>query len=241
MSSPETAPAGDDSAVEPSVEGEAPDGASEVGDGNSEVPDGFIEKARFNGLMGRFNQEQSAKQKLEAELDELRTELESLRVEASKETQSVSDEDLKSEVAALRDLLLEERREAARNRALEKYPEAKAFADLIVGNSPEDFEDMAREVSERIRGLAPSADAGTGDSGEASDESGTGGEAAGDSTTNSDEGGSTEPPVAGGAATFTGAGTVQDRVAEAVKAGDFGALLRAKLEGVEAGAYTPLA
>lgn len=41
------------------------------------------------------------------------------------------------------------------NAIFDKYPGARAFADLIVGESEEEVEEMARLVDSRVRALAP--------------------------------------------------------------------------------------
>lgn len=236
MSSPNTAPT-DDAAVETPVGDEAPEVEGEVGSESTHVPDGYIEKNRFDGLMGRFHREQAEKQRLEQELREARERLESLHAQANtSEETPVADEALAQEVAALKQMLMEERLESRRANVLEKYPEAKPFADLIVGDTPEDFEAMAREVAERVRsatgGPAPTAEAPS--------------DTATDVTPPSDAApeapaAPAAPPVTGGAAAFDGGSAVQDRVRQAIDARDFGAYLRAKAEGLASGDVQPLA
>lgn len=235
MSSPNTAPT-DDVAVETPVGDEAPKVEGEVGSESTHVPDGYIEKNRFDGLMGRFHKEQAEKQRLEQELQEARERLESLHAQANtSEETPVADEALAQEVAALKQMLMEERLESRRASVLEKYPEAKAFADLIVGDTADDFEAMAREVAARVRSVA----GGEADADAPSD-------TATDVTPPSDAApeapaAPAAPPVTGGAAAFDGGSAVQDRVRQAIEAKDFGAYLRAKAEGLASGDVQPLA
>ena len=116
-------------------------------DGGSAGGAAVVPVERFNGLMSTYNREKAEAQ---TNIEALQAELEAVRAEMNKETNSVPDDDVKQEVAALRELLLEERRENTLTKALEEYPSAKPFADLIVGGTPEDIREAARLIHERV-------------------------------------------------------------------------------------------
>lgn len=117
---------------------------SAPGEDNEKV----VPAARFNGLMGKFNQTKNA-------LDEANrriAELEAASVPAREETSNVSDTSaLEQQVAALQQMLMQEQVDKARKAAIEEYPEAAPFADLIIADTPEAVKDMARVLAERVK------------------------------------------------------------------------------------------
>jgi len=172
-----------------------------------------IPKERFNGLMSTYNREKAA---WEAEREAMLAENERLS-EAGTES-DVSDEVL-TELQALRQELLNEKLSNARKAAIEKYPGAKPLADLIIGNSPDEIEAMAAEISSRLEGLtapagAPEADA----SGEVEPAPAAAAPVA---------------PQVGGAAAFDADATVDDEMHAALDSKDFGAFLRAAAQRAE--------
>lgn len=120
----------------------APETQGEVGGGSA-----YVEASRFNGLMGRFNQEKARAARLEAELAELKNN----RQEA-KPVVAESDE-----VRQLLEELREERIENARLKVVRENPELTPLADLIVGSSPKEVEEMGRLIASRLKGTAPAA------------------------------------------------------------------------------------
>ena len=60
---------------------------------------------------------------------------------------------LQEKVDQLTQMLYSERLENIRSATLDKYPEAKPFADMIVGNTPEEIEDVARTIADRLKGI----------------------------------------------------------------------------------------
>jgi hypothetical protein len=120
-----------------------------------------VDAARFNGLMGKFNQTQSA-------LDEARRRIAELEAATpAKEEPAVSDTSavsaLESKVNSLTELLLQERLESAKAQAIKDFPGASAFADLIIADSPEAVRDMAKVLHERVQGAKPAVDDGEGE------------------------------------------------------------------------------
>lgn len=230
-----TAPA--DEPAAPSVEDTAPAVGSEVDDGSAGASDvKYVEASRFNGLMGRFNQEKARADRLQAELEALRSQQQSHDKENTEDVSSDELTSLRQQVQQLTEMLTMSQLESARERVLSKYPEARPFADLIIADNPQGLEEMAREISERVKnaGFVPAKP-----TEEATDDSGAPAEGdQGESTPTAPVGSTTPPateaPVTGGGATFDAAATLQDRVADAIKAGNFQAYLAAKRELAEA-------
>lgn len=130
---------------------EAPAPEVEVESGSAgEAPPNVVPADRFNGLMSKY---QSEKSEWDQRFSAMEAELNSLRAK-DQETQEVPNEDvaeLKAQVAGLTELLLNERSEAAREKVLDKYPDAKPFADLIVGGTPEEMEQVASALHDRMQ------------------------------------------------------------------------------------------
>lgn len=232
---PKDAPTNDTAA--PSVEEPAPEIGGEVAEesvGSSEDPK-VVPAERFNGLMRTFNQTQS-------ELNETRTRLAKLEArlneqQTSKEPEApVSDtSSLEARIEQLTEMLTTERRGNALKDALDEYPEAKPFADLIVADTPEDVREMARLIAERAKAANPGT---TQTTEEVTEET----EPAGEETTVAEtEAESTEPPVAGGGAAFSTEASTDDRVVDAIKKGDFASFVNAKWEKTSLGANTAVA
>ena len=57
---------------------------------------------------------------------------------------------LQTQVNSLTSMLMEERLDSARAKAIQDFPGAAAFADLIIADSPEAVRDMARVLHERV-------------------------------------------------------------------------------------------
>lgn len=180
----------------------APDTAAEVGSVDS--PE-VVPATRFNGLMSKYNADKSA---WDAERVALRAELERLQ-SVEEEPTFVSDE-LATEVQALRAELAAERRGNALARAIEKYPEAAPFADLIRGETVADIEAMASELASRMHGLAPTSP-GTAP-------------AADENATTAPVAEAPEVPTIGGAVTVDDTVATDDVIADAVSKKDFSAL-----------------
>lgn len=216
-----------DEAAAPSVEDTAPatEAAVESGSAGGEAS---VPADRFNGLMSTF---QRTKNELEAERTR-RAELEAL-LASREETTNVSDDALRDEVSELRQALAEERMERARDKVLDKYPEARPLADLIVGNSVEDLEAVAATIAERLRGLTPAQTAEVVE--EVTDEANaaaTQESVAGEQVATQEV---QEAPVLGTGGQAPGNEPVGDRVADALQRGDFSAFMQAKYEQLAAG------
>jgi hypothetical protein len=149
---------GPDSAASP-VGDSAPGDGTAVESGSVGAETEMVEAKRFNGLM-------SAHQKALADLESertMRTALEA-RLNQQEETAQVTETNdaTLSEIQQLRKDLQDERLKAARATALERYPDAKPFADLIVGDTPEDIENVAAAIATRFQAIvAPAATAAT--------------------------------------------------------------------------------
>lgn len=135
----------------------APTSGGEVAVGSAGGGD-FIEKARFDGLMSSYNK---TKNELEGRLAAATQEIDSLRAAQEQNGPQVSQTNdiagLQEQVGQLSQLLVKQQIESATKDALEKYPEAKPLADLIVGNSPEEIEDVARTIADRLKGISAGA------------------------------------------------------------------------------------
>lgn len=197
---PEPAPEEDTAAT--SVEVNAPEVQIEVESGSTQ--EAVVPASRFNGLMSTFN-------KMKAEQTELLNELAALRSQP-KETPQVSDE-LQSEVAALRQELREERLTNAKTKILDKYPEAKEFADLFVSDSPEAMESLAKDISERVKRInAPATTTSTETTTEVAEVPAT----------------TPEPSVTAGGATIPDGAPIQEEIANAIKKRSWSDYLGAK-------------
>lgn len=248
MSDALTPPAPSDEPATPSVEVLVPGTDGAVGGGSASSPgEEAIPATRFNGLMSSFNKLQTQAQARETELTEqleaLRTENESLRSpqQHSKETPQPVPENadistLQEQVNQLTQMLVTERLDTAKKAALDAHPEAQPFADLIQADSPEAFEEMARLIADRIKGVTPPASATTDLAAPAA------GEAQAPAAAEQTPAAPAAPaapatpaaPVVGGGTTFDSNASLQDRVSTAIQAGDWSGYLRAKQEAADA-------
>ena len=134
----------------PSVEDPAPVDGTAVASGSAGTADTkMVEAERFNGLMSTF---QRTKSELETER-QLRVALEARLIQ--QEIPQVADS--AEEVAALRAELQEERLERAKVAALAKYPAATPLADLIMGTTAREIEDVTAAIATRLQALIPTA------------------------------------------------------------------------------------
>lgn len=205
----------------PSVEEVAPETTGEANGGSEDGE--LIPVARFNGLMSSFNKAQTRVAALEAEVSELRSGLNS-KPEQEKPA-PVSDE-LLAVVTQLREELTGERMKNARRAVLDDYPEAKPFADLIVADSEEELREMAKVISERVKGIAP-APAGTPEVPVAETTSTTETPAPPGAPVES------EPVITGGGSAIDGDSPLSGRVADAIKNRSFSDFLTARWEQME--------
>lgn len=131
---PETDPAA------PSVEDPAPGDGTAVADGSA--GDSGEWKRRFDGLM-------ASSQRREADL---RAQLEAAqaRIE-SQETPEVADEAVLAKLEAIEERARKAERKVNLREVLDRHPEAKPLADLIVGDTLEDMESVAAAIAERLR------------------------------------------------------------------------------------------
>lgn len=210
------------------LDGVAPATGSEVTGGSAETDlSNYVEKSRFDGLMGTYNREKDTwlkeRQQYEAELASLRNPT------PTQEEAPVADDTALSavndKVDGLVRLLMEERLKNARHEAVEQYPEAKPFADMLVGSTPEEVMQAAANVAERAKTLIPAPVTPAGDG------------------TPAPEGGTAETPpaapVTGGTVAVEGNPSAADKVAQAIANRDWSAFLAAKVE--DATAETQLA
>ena len=196
----------------------APGGEVTVGSAGG---DDYVEKARFNGLMATLNK---TKDDYEARLAAATAEIESLRAAPERQETLVPDTGdigtLQEQVSQLTNMLFAERLEGVRAATLDKYPEAKPFADMIVGNTPEEIEDVARTIADRLKGIT----------GEISPEE----EAATEEVVAPGPAGEAPPtpvaPVIGGGTSSPDDGTLASRKTEALVQGNMGAFLEAAWE-----------
>lgn len=225
----------EDAHVEPesavtSVEDPAPVSEDEVAEDSVGSDGKVIPVDRFNGLMSKFNQTQSELEATRTRLAELEARLTS-NEQRQEEPPPVSDTEnstLQAQVETLTQMLVQERMEGARRQALEEYPEAAPFADLIVADTPDDVREMARLIAERARTANP-ASTSTEEGGEEETETSDTTEATGSETGAATEG-SEEPPVAGGGAAFSSEASAEDRINDAVQKGSFADFINAKWE-----------
>lgn len=134
----------------PSVEDPTPVDGTAVASGSAGTTETkMVEVERFNGLM-------SSHQRALADLEnerQLRVALEARLTQ--QETPQVADS--AEEVAALRAELQEERLDRAKTAALAKYPAAAPLADLIVGTTAREIEDVTAAIATRLQSLVPTA------------------------------------------------------------------------------------
>lgn len=210
----DAAPANDTAA--PSVEDVAPGVTSEVDAGSGS--DRVVPVERFNGLMSSFNKLQSEKAVLERQLSELRS---GLNTKPEEEKPVVPDnDDIRNELSQLRELLLEERMKNVRRSVLDEYPDAKPFADLIVADTEEDLRQMAKLISDRVKGVSPTPQVEVPVEPTATE-------------TVEPEPVQPEAPVVGGGAAYDGESVVEDRVADAIRRRSFSDFLAARFEQME--------
>lgn len=113
----------------------------------------------------------------------------------------------------------------------DRYPHARAFADLIVGDTEEDVEEMAREIDGRVRAVGAASTAAAPATPEPErlslldrmDRSARGPHAAPPAE-------APQVPVIGGGTSYVQESAVQDRVGAAVRKRDFSGFLAAKFE-----------
>lgn len=224
----ETAPEEASAAPDPVGSMEAPEADEAVveasgGDGKS------IPVERFNGLMSKFNKTQAElrqEQEARALLEHRIQELESQQFNQPHTEADVSDPadiaELKEQVSALNQMLLQAQLENAKAKVFEEFPEAKPFADLISASDEESLRALAKDIAERTRGIVPAgkpAESGASEQAEVVEEPPV----------------NPDVPVAG-----SGPGLVsqpvgnQEKVAEAIKKRDFLAFLAAKREAAGA-------
>ena len=196
----------------------APGGEVTVGSAGG---DDYVEKSRFNGLMSTFNK---TKDEYEGKLAAAQAEIESLRAAPERQETLVPDTGdigtLQEKVDQLTQMLYSERLENIRSATLDKYPEARPFADMIVGSTPDEIEDVARTIADRLKGIT----------GEVSPEE--------DGEVVTDAGGAPEvvippapaAPVIGGGTTSPDDGAVATRKVEALASGNMAAFLEAAWE-----------
>jgi hypothetical protein len=133
-----------DSAVT-SVEDQAPEDGTAVADGSA--GDGDEWKRRFDGLMASSQRRES----------ELRNQLEALESRiTSQETPDVADEAVLAKLEALEERARKAERKANLKEVLDRYPAAKPLADLIVGDTLEDMENVAAAIAQRLPSLGQS-------------------------------------------------------------------------------------
>jgi uncharacterized coiled-coil protein SlyX len=210
-----------------SVEDPAPASEGEVVEESAKGVDS-VPAARFNGLMGKFHQTQSALEEAQARVAELE----------SRSAQSESDvedrvpdnaAELLDEVAQLRAELRQERLDSARAKALNDYPEVRPFADLIVANTPEDVKELAREISERMKTAGVTTAPVVEQVGDTDSQVGDVVVPAGEATTEEQT-----APVVGGGTVFSGDGHQDESVTKAIESGDFAGFLAARRQQASA-------
>ena len=201
----------------PPVGVEAPVVTSEVDAGSGDGR--FVPVERFNGLMSSFNRAQTQVSALERQLSELRSELNTKP--AQEEPKQVSDE-ISTRLQRLEELLVEERMKNVRHSVLDDYPEVKPFADLIVADTEEDLRQMAKLLSERVKGLVP-APTNT----EVTEPEPT------TQVTEPAVPAVEEPPVVGGGTAYVGGAAVEDKVTDAIRRRSFKDFLAARWEQMD--------
>lgn len=168
MSGTLTEPAPAEGSEDPAVADQSSEAEGEVGGGSVQEAES-VSAERFNGLMGSFNKEKDRAEKAEARLAELEAQMAEERLDTTpteKETE-VSDGDpridqLAEQVQALTQVIEgvatnvgQTRQETIAEKVFQEYPEAQAFADLIVAEDEESYRGMAEEIANRVRSLRP--------------------------------------------------------------------------------------
>lgn len=105
-------------------------------------------RKRYNGLQAKHQEALGAL----AEERRLRYEEAQARLQEGNQTVSEDTESL-SEVQLLRQELKESRLATAKADALREFPDAEAFADMIVGNNATEVRELTRAFAERARTL----------------------------------------------------------------------------------------
>lgn len=214
----------DQVAVGDSVESHAPAEVGGSDEGSGAPNDRLIPVERFNGLMSRFNQTQ-------AELESLRQQMAERDAtppaQPQEDTNNMSDVSaLQEQIAALQTMLMQRETDTVRDKALEKYPNAKHFAHLIVGSTPEDIEYVARSLHESFEAATGSTSTPPGSEVGASTEQPPASAEA--PAAPSETPVAPEAPVTGGAVTYQGNPSFDDAIRDAKANRDFGALMAAK-------------
>jgi hypothetical protein len=207
--------------------------------GGSGPGEGVVPAERFNGLMSSFNRTQAQLAEREAELQALRAQLAQPPVNEPQENQPVTaaTEAPTAEVAELRAQLAEVQGQLAQvsqhfaeqNRdrmfqtLVQEFPEVAPFADLIVADTPDQARALAQEISERVQQVKGQTQSSTTEpaSEPAAQEQNPAPQA------------QAAPTGAGGVA-FASEAPATSR-AEAIKAGDFAAWMKAAAQEAIAG------
>lgn len=181
---------------------------------------------RFNGLMRSYH-------KLSEELAQerkLREELEARLARSDPKENPVSDlnaEELAEQVRQMREILVAERLERERSRVLDRYPLVKPFADLLVGETPEELDGIARVLNDRLVATFGEPQENTPEAETTEPET--------PSAEGEEQPDEAAPPVIGsGGAHVDESHEPQSRVVEALKSGNFAEYLRAKWEAATA-------
>lgn len=206
---PETDPAV--TSVEDSAPGdETAVAVGSAGEGDSEW------KRRFDGLM-------ASSQRREADLQRRLEEALEARITSQGDTTEVADEAILAKLDALEERARKAERKAALADVLSRYPDAKPFADLIVGDNAEDIENVAAAIAQRaatLTGRTTEPDpAATGDEPAAA--------ATGDEPAAATEP-STEAPVIGGGNAAPAEPSTTDALRSALAEGSWDAYWKAK-------------
>lgn len=212
-------PALGDHVAAPSVEDQAPAEVAEVDVASAPTsePQDFVPKSRFNGLMSSYNRTQNELQAAQARLAALEAQL----AEKPEQEMPVTDvSGLEAKVNDLAALLIEQQMENARLKALEEFPEAKPFADLINASTPTEIRQVAEAIAQRVRaagGTEAEAQAAAGAAVEVA-------EAAAEETTTE----APEVPVVAGGTTYDSQVLPSEAVQDAIAKKDFASYLAAK-------------
>lgn len=167
MSNSLTNPAPADDTAATSVEDTAPVAGSEVEDG-SEPGENTVPAERFNGLMSSFNEEKQRADSAEARIAALEEKLNEAQLSTSPEpkegpvTEPTTDpridqlmeqmQELTATVGAVAGYVDNQSTAELEESVFEEFPEAAAFKDLIIADTPDGYREMAQEIANRIRG-----------------------------------------------------------------------------------------
>lgn len=202
-----------------SVEDAGSDSSEAVANVSGQDGEKTIPVSRFNGLMATYNKYKSQAEQQLAELEaQLAAAKTATLTNQPQETTSVSDSDLAAKIDWL--IQREARRESEARKAevLANFPEISPFADLIVADDPDQYESIAKQLSDRVKSLQPVTE----QAAESAEETG------------SLPAAKPEAPVIGrgtGGAP-QGADVERTAVAEAIKARDLAGFIQAKLSAV---------